>query len=30
VGLALFECMLNVVLGVGALFIGLWFFQGKA
>ena len=29
IGLAMLECVLNVVLGVGALYIGLLFFQGK-
>ena len=29
IGLALLECVLNVVLGVGALYAGLWLCQAK-
>lgn len=29
IGLALVECVLNVVLGVGSLYAGLWFCQAK-
>jgi len=30
IGMALLECVLNVVLGVGAVYTGLWLFQTRA